>query len=232
MAPSSEIRVGQAACASSTTVGNPSSKVAKGQELRELVAYDTGAERPAFNDLKWFLELHLLKKPSINLGTAGMTITTLGGVAAYKTKLSTGEEMTVELEEAIYNPQSPVNLICSAMLQDEGIYWDQKRHNLYDEDTGQVVTELRRDGNLFVVTNAVPAAEAPAALAAAVTAPVAVSVPVGATASHVPAVRGMATEDGRGFCLALPADLAQMVLRGMLDLSGPSTSSCAPEDPL
>ncbi len=183
MAPS-EVSVGQAACAPSTTPENPSSTVPKRQKRLELVAYDSGAERPAFNDLKWSTELHLLEKPAIIVGTAGTMVTTVGGVVAYRTKLSTGEEVTVELKEAIYSPDLPANLISAALLLNEGIYWDQKRHILYEEDTGRVVTELRRARNLFVVTNAVPAAAAAA------------PVPVGAATSHIPGITNIATKDG------------------------------------
>lgn len=197
------------------------------------MAYDSGAELPAFNDLKWFIELRLLEKPAISIGTAGGTISILGGVAAYKTTLSSGEEVTMKLREAIYNPRTPMNLISSGLLQDEGIYWDQKRHILYDAATGRVVTELRRAGNLFVATNSVPAAAAfPALDAGASRNPddTAVPVPVAATASHLPAVTSIASPVSEGFSLTVPAGVAQTPSRTS-DPSGALVSQCEPGGP-
>jgi hypothetical protein len=124
--------------------------------IRDLVYYDSAAADTVFNDLKWFTELHPMAKPRTYLSSSGnFTEASQMGVVAYKTKLSTGQEVTVEISEALYNPQSPVNLVCTAKLVDEGIRWNQDDNTLYRKDTGQVITEMERVGDVFII-NAQP----------------------------------------------------------------------------
>lgn len=125
--------------------------------IKDVIYYDSAAADTVFNDLKWFTELHPLPRPRVYLSSSGDTTQAKEmGVVAYKTTLANGQEITVEMRHALYNPSSPVNLICTAKMLDDGIFWDQKKHTLFQETTGQVVTELERVGDVFIVRNAKP----------------------------------------------------------------------------
>jgi hypothetical protein len=130
------------------------------ERLKDALIYDSGAGASAFNDLKWFIEIDTERDAMCYRNANGsINDVPVKGVVAYTTNLSTGQQVTVKLPESRYNPTGYANFICAGRMLDDGIFWDQKSHRLYKEDTGEVVTELERVDNHFVVPNAVPASQ-------------------------------------------------------------------------
>ncbi|KAK4148346.1 hypothetical protein C8A00DRAFT_39130, partial [Chaetomidium leptoderma] len=112
----------------------------------------TAAADTIFNELEWFTELHPLARAKPYLCADGkFTVATHIGVVAFETTLSDGRKVTLELTQALYNPKSPANIVSTAMLLDSGIYWNQENNTLYHEPSKQVVCEMERTGNVYLI---------------------------------------------------------------------------------
>lgn len=120
--------------------------------MRAQIYYDSGAGDTIFNNLKWFTELHPLPQPKPYLCADGaFTSPSHMGVVAFETTLSSGTKVTLEMTQALYNPDSPVNLVSSGMLLDNDIFWNQKTNELYRGQDGIVVCEMQRAANVFLI---------------------------------------------------------------------------------
>ena len=81
-------------------------------DWKEKVVYNSGAAENIFNNKKWFKFIKLLPRPVEALSSSGGIIRFKEwGVACLTTTLSTGQKAIIEIDNAIYNPSPPLNLI-------------------------------------------------------------------------------------------------------------------------
>lgn len=110
--------------------------------MKDTIIYDSGCATSIFNDRKWFKTLEPLPQATQTLSASGdLVSTTMAGIASFTTTLSTGTEVTMEIEGALLQPSSPCNLIASVGLRHHGVLWDQNNDTLHHQD-GSVLAEL------------------------------------------------------------------------------------------
>ena len=91
---------------------------------RNDVLGDSAASANTFNDLKWFTSTERLEEPySASSSNGGRAIAKLKGKVQFKAQRTDGQWSTITVA-AVYNPDSPVNLISDGSLRKDGLVFD------------------------------------------------------------------------------------------------------------
>jgi len=91
---------------------------------RNDVLGDSAASANTFNDLKWFTSTERLEEPySASSANGGRAMAKLKGQVQFKAQRTDGQWSTITIA-AVYNPDSPVNLLSDGTLRKDGLVFD------------------------------------------------------------------------------------------------------------
>jgi transposase InsO family protein len=109
----------------------------EGVITKDSIVYDSGAAAYTFNDLKWFTSIELLDQPRLFAASNGGTSTIQYiGTARLIVERSNGSTCTMTLEKALYNPDSPCNLLSSGKLRKNGCIFHGLKDQLVRKEDG------------------------------------------------------------------------------------------------
>ena len=100
---------------------------------------DSGASRSILNDIRLFESYQPLQKPLIMTTSSGLTHIGEGkGPALIRVCRLDGTERLIRLEEAIFNPQSPFNILSTGQLRNMGLHLESISSLLMDSQSQEV----------------------------------------------------------------------------------------------
>ena len=125
----------------------PSSEVQQALEAgvltKDSIVDDSGCSMTTFNHLKWFTEIYPLNSPiQFSTSDGGTGESSYMGTVEFQASCSNGTVTTMQVSRTLYCPTSPVNLLSSGAMREDGVVRDGLNDKLIHKVTGHELAKI------------------------------------------------------------------------------------------